>query len=81
MKTILDDLISQENTVRDLGCKVGRSYDSIAKYKQENKSKFPKINSYGFQLALELFEKTGKTASYTSIENGVLIQVKIERIS
>lgn len=80
MKTILDDLVKQEGTVKSLGCKVGRTYTAISKFKQENKSKPAKINSYGLMLALELFEKTKQPARYTAVENGMLIDIKINKI-
>jgi len=77
MSTILDEITANEGGLKNLGCKVGKSYATLSAFRCNNKDDFPKLSGKGLELALLAFQKDRKPLKFLSSENGILVKVEI----
>lgn len=80
MSNLLEEVVKENGGVSRFACKIGKQYEAVSARVRRTKNNFVKSTGAGAEMTAELFLIDGKKVDYSAIENGVLIQVKIERI-
>lgn len=81
MSNLLEEVVKENGGVSRFACKIGKKYEGVRARVTRSKNNLVKSSAAGMEMAVELFLVNGEKVNYSAIENGVLIQVKIERIS
>lgn len=76
---MLESVADTVGGLKQLGCKIGKSYNAMSVYRANHKDDLAKITAYGVERAVELYEMTGEDKKYLATHNDAVIEFKITK--
>lgn len=77
MSNLLDTVAKDNGGMKELGCRLGKSYNTLSVYSHVHKDDLPEITAYAVKMACQLFEKENKRKTYLAAHNGVIVKFEI----